>query len=319
MPIVSPVERGPVLFVFLDGVGLGPPDASVNPFHAADLPNLTRLLEGRRLDAELGPFHGAQASFRPVDATLGVDGSPESATGQAALLSGVNVARAIGGHYGPKPDARIRSILEKENLVARLTRTGRTARLLNAYPDSYFEAIRSGRRLHGTVPLAFSLAGIELATADELDRGRAVSADFTGRGWRTQLRRLDTPTMNPETAGRRMALLALENDFTMFDHWPPDYAGHYGEMRGSVRLLEVLDRVLGGIAEVVERSRLTAILLSDHGNVEDLSDKGHTRNPVPALVLGRPEARERILAPLNDLTGFAPAMLDWFTVGASQG
>jgi 2,3-bisphosphoglycerate-independent phosphoglycerate mutase len=306
---------GPVLFVFLDGVGLGPADASVNPFHAADLPNLTRLLEGRRLDAALEPFHGSLASFQPADATLGVDGSPESATGQAALLTGINVPRAIGGHYGPKPDPRIRRIMEKENLVARLVQAGRKTRLLNAYPDSYFEAIRSGRRLHAAIALAFSLAGIPLATADDLDRGRAVSADFTGRGWRTHLRRPGTPTMNPETAGKRMALLALENDLTMFDHWLPDYAGHFGEMRGAVRLLEILDRVLGGITEVVENSDLSVVVLSDHGNMENLSDKGHTRNPVPALVLGRPEARERILAPLKDLTGFAPAILDWFKIG----
>jgi 2,3-bisphosphoglycerate-independent phosphoglycerate mutase len=306
------MARGPVLFLFLDGVGLGSADAAANPFHAADLPNLLRLLDGKRLDSSLRPFHGDLASFQPIDATLGVDGSPESATGQAALLTGVNVAKVIGGHYGPKPDSRIRPILEKENLLLRLAKAGARIRLLNAYPDAYFEAIRSGRRLHAAIALAFTLAGSPLATAEDLDRGKALSADFTGRGWRTRLRRTRTPTLSPGAAGKRMAELALENDFSMFDHWLTDYAGHYGEMRGAVRLLEVLDGVLGGVVEVLRDSKLTVIISSDHGNLENLSVKGHTRNPVPALVLGPSDARDRILAPLKDLTGFARAILGWF-------
>ncbi|MBN2085965.1 MAG: hypothetical protein JW748_12165 [Anaerolineales bacterium] len=299
----------PVLFLFLDGVGLGPPDSGVNPLRAAEMPNLRRLLDGRSLDSTLEPFHGARASFRPIDATLGVAGDPQSATGQSTLLTGVNVPMAIGGHYGPKPDSRIRSILQEHNLLSRLTRFGLRARLLNAYPDSYFEAIRSGRRLHGAIPLAFTLAGIPLATEADLDRGQAVSADFTGRGWRSRLQRPGTPVLGAEAAGRRMAEIALGNDFSMFDHWLPDYAGHYGEMQGAVRLLKILDRVLGGIAESMEGTELTVFLSSDHGNMEDLADPGHTRNPVPALALGPPESRSRILEPLKDLADVAPAIL----------
>jgi 2,3-bisphosphoglycerate-independent phosphoglycerate mutase len=310
------MDRGPILFLFLDGVGLGPADPALNPFHAADLPVLRGLLEDRCLDSGLAPFHGRTASFRPIDATLGVDGSPQSATGQSTLLTGVNIAKAIGGHFGPKPDSRIRPILEKENLIRRLAESGRRIRLLNAYPDSYFESIRRGRRLHAAIALAFVLAGLPLPTAEDLDRGRALSADFTGRGWRTRLKRTHTPTLTPEAAGKRMARLALECDFTVFDHWLPDYAGHFGEMHGAVRILEALDRVLAGLMEVVADSGLSVIVSSDHGNLEDLSEKGHTRNPVPALVLGAPEAGRRLLHSMEDLTGFAPAVLEWFGVRA---
>ena len=305
------MERGPVLFLFLDGVGLGPADSAVNPFRAADMPSLRGLLEGRHLDGTLEPFHGIDASFRPIDATLGVEGNPESATGQSTLLTGVNTAKALGGHYGPKPDSRIRAIMQKDNLPMRFAGAGRKARLLNAYPESYFEAIRSGRRLHAAIALAFSLAGIPLATDTDLDRGEAVSADFTGRGWRTRLQRPHTPILSPEDAGKRIAELALKNDFTMFDHWLPDYAGHYGEMRGAVRLLDILDRAIGGILEVVQRTNLSVVISSDHGNMEDLSVQGHTRNPVPALVLGPSEARKRIIEPMNGLTDFTPAILEF--------
>ena len=307
----------PFFFLFLDGVGLGPPDTAVNPLRAAQMPNLRRLLGGRSLDSELDPFHGIHASFRPIDANLGVEGTPESATGQSTLLTGINVAQAIGGHYGPKPDARIRPILEEYNLLARLSRSSLSARLMNAYPESYFEAVRIGRRLHAAIPMAFALAGIPLATADDLDRGKALSADFTGRGWRTRMQRGHTPLLRPEEAGKRAVELALRHDFTLFDHWLPDYAGHYGEMQGAVRLLTILDRVLGGIAGAMQGTDLTVFITSDHGNLEDLSDPGHTRNPVPALALGPLEARKQILDSMEDLTGLAPAVLDHFHIASA--
>jgi len=309
----------PVFLLFLDGVGLGSPDPQINPFAAAELPHLESLMEGRRLLSGLEPFDGTRASFRSADATLGVDGLPESATGQSALLTGVNVPRMIGTHFGPKPDPRIRAILKNNNLLSRLTEAGLCCRLLNAYPASYFDLIRSGRRLHSAIPLAFDLAGIPLATEEDLIRGNAISADFTGRGWHTRLQYTGTPVLTPHQAGKRMAELALQNDFTVFDHWPTDYAGHFGEMRGAVRLLEMLDRVLGGLVAAMTGTELTVVVTSDHGNIEDLSARGHTRNPVPALILGPPAVREAIAGRMEDLTGFAPAVLELFHIPPAPG
>jgi 2,3-bisphosphoglycerate-independent phosphoglycerate mutase len=310
------MPRQPIFLLFLDGVGLGRPDPLVNPFAAADLPHIASLLEGRRLDLDLEPFDGTRAYFRSVDATLGVAGDPESATGQSVLLTGVNVPKLIGTHYGPKPDERIRAILRKYNLLRRLAASGFSSRLLNAYPGSYFDAIRSGHRLYSAIPLAFEQAGIPLATEQDLIRGEAISADFTGRGWRTRLRITDTPVLTPHQAGKRMTELALRNDFTVVDHWPTDYAGHFGEMRGAVRMLETLDRVLGGMTDAMAGTELTVVVTSDHGNLEDLSVRGHTRNPVPALLLGPPEIRKIIADRMTDLTGFATAVAELFHLPA---
>jgi 2,3-bisphosphoglycerate-independent phosphoglycerate mutase len=306
------MEHTPFLFLFLDGVGIGPADGKINPFRAADLPHLRLLLEGNALDSTLKPFQGTHASFRPANATLGVDGKPESATGQCTLLTGKNIAGMIGSHYGPKPDRKIRSLLKKSNLINKLARAGLRVRLLNAYPDSYFEAVQSGRRLHSAFPLAFVLAGIPLATADDLLRGDAISADFTGRGWRTRLRLAQTPVLTPREAGARVAELAMRCDLAVIDHWPTDYAGHYGDMRGAVRLLEVLDQTIGGLVDAMRGTNLAVAITSDHGNVEDLSVRGHTRNPVPFLSLGPFEIRSRIASRMEDLTGLAPAVLEHF-------
>ena len=45
-----------------------------------------------------------QVSLLALDAGLGVEGLPQSATGQAVLLTGVNIPAELGYHYGPKPN-----------------------------------------------------------------------------------------------------------------------------------------------------------------------------------------------------------------------
>jgi hypothetical protein len=45
-----------------------------------------------------------------------------------------------------------------------------------------------------------------LFTYEDLVAGRALSADFTGEGWRTMLGFPDAPVMNPREAGRKLDL-----------------------------------------------------------------------------------------------------------------
>ena len=298
-----------VLFLFLDGVGLGADDPQVNPFSAANLPNLAALLDGRRLVAGSAPWDGPAASLRAVDALLGVEGSPQSATGQAALLTGRNVPSLVGEHYGPKPNQAVAEILRTDNLFKQVLRRGGSAALLNGYPPRYFQSIKSGHRLYSSIPLAVTAAGLDLMSVEDMRANRAMSADFTGAGWASQPGFPAAPTYTPEQAGSQLALLAGQYDLSWFDFWLSDLVGHRGEMADAVALLENLDAVIGGLARAWgDRSDLV-VISSDHGNLEDLSRRGHTRNPVPALLIGRQEERLAFAAGLYDLTSFAPAIL----------
>jgi 2,3-bisphosphoglycerate-independent phosphoglycerate mutase len=91
-------------FFFLDGVGLGADDPATNPLSATEMPNLQALLSGQKLVAASAPNESSQATLLALDACLGVPGLPQSATGQASLLTGINVPAKIGYHYGPKPN-----------------------------------------------------------------------------------------------------------------------------------------------------------------------------------------------------------------------
>ena len=217
-----------MLFLFLDGVGLGKDDPERNPFAAADMLNLVDLLEGRRLVEESAPLEGKQATLLAVDARLGMEGAPQSATGQAALLTGENVPAQVGEHYGPKPNPAVAEIVKRDNIFKQVLERGGSAALLNGYPPRYFEAIESGVRLYSSIPLAATSAGLELMTVEDMQIGNAFSADFTGAGWSEQPGFPSIPIYDPPEAGRKLAQAAKKYELAWFDFWPSDFAGHRG-------------------------------------------------------------------------------------------
>ncbi|NUM46630.1 MAG: alkaline phosphatase family protein [Anaerolineales bacterium] len=300
------------LFLFMDGVGLGNPDPTINPFVKASLPNLTSLLNGQSFTAPTAPLVSRRATLHAWDATLGVRGLPQSASGQATLLTGKNVPALIGEHYGPKPNPPIAEILQGETVFTSLGGLGFSTALLGAYPPGYFEVIASGRRMFSAIPMAASNAGVRLMTKDDLFAGRALSAEFTGHGWREYLGLHDTPLLEHHTAGRLLASLAQSYDFSFFEYWLSDYAGHKQEMPQAVEMLESFDRVLGGLLDAWEDEQGLVLITSDHGNLEDLSTRKHTANPVPGLVIGAPDLRARFMAGVEDLSGVTPAIMRMF-------
>jgi len=308
-----------ILFFFMDGIGLGSDDPAINPFAKVELPNLQALLGGKKLllDSLSGNHSGQnleteRATLLALDAKLGVDGLPQSATGQAVLLTGINVPAEIGYHYGPKPNQEVAEYLRNGNIFTTLSSQGFKAGLINAYPQGYFDSIQSGRRLYSAIPLAVTNAGVSLLTHQDLLSGNAISADFTAKGWHEHLHLSGVPVLTPEQAGKRMADLATHYDLAFFEYWLSDYAGHNQDMQAAERLLNTIDAVLGGLLESWDDDQGLILITSDHGNMEDLSTRRHTANPVPALLVGKPEVRKAFSANLDNLTGVTPAILSLF-------
>jgi 2,3-bisphosphoglycerate-independent phosphoglycerate mutase len=301
------------LFLFMDGIGLGEDDPKTNPFAVAKTPNLSALLGGKRILKGVPPLETEQASLLALDAGLGMPGLPQSATGQAALVSGKNVPQLVGEHYGPKPNKAVAAIVQEDNIFNQLKQRGYTSALLNAYPQGYFDGIESGKRLLSAIPLAVTSAGIALKTAEDYYAGDAFSVDFTGQGWRRNLGYKDAPLMETVAAGRKLAEVVATYDFAFFEFWPSDYAGHHQDWDSAVGLLESIDAMLGGFLEVWNKEEGLVLITSDHGNMEDLSSRRHTENLVPALVIGAKEFRAKFCANLNTIADVTPAILQFYS------
>lgn len=296
-----------ILMVFLDGIGLGDNDPQTNPFAAANMPTLTALTNGRRWVRETGWQQSDRAIFIPTDANLGLPGRPQSASGQAAILTGLNVPEMIGEHYGPRPNAAIREILAADNLFKQVVAAGKTAALLEAYPPPFHAAVNSGKRLRSSYQLALHEAGLPLFDESHIYSGDALAVDWIGAGWRSELGYTDSPVYTPYDAGVRMVDLSRRYDFAFFSHWMTDVIGHRGALADGVAVLELFDGVMTGALDAWDDEEGLIVVTSDHGNMEDLSHGKHTDASVPTLVVG---ARKAAFADgLERLTDFAPRIL----------
>lgn len=296
-----------VLLLFLDGVGLGEDDPARNPFAAAHTPVLNALAGNRRWLCSTPRHDSGRATFIPTDPRLGVPGRPQSATGQATILTGSNVPAEVGEHYGPRPNPEIRAIVNADNVFKRVLAGGGTAALINAFPPRFHDAIARGKRLPSSNQQAVLAAGLPLYTEAEIYSGVAMSPDWTGAGWREELGYTDTPLYAQAEAGHRLAALAQQHTLTLFEHWMSDVIGHRGPFERGVALLELFDAVMGGLLDAWDDSRGLIVITSDHGNLEDLSTRHHTENDVPTVIIGAD--RHRFADGLHDLTGITPGIL----------
>lgn len=108
-----------MLFLFVDGLGLGGALEDLFPFLLALAPT-------------------------PLDATLGVEGLPQSGTGQTALLTGENAARLLGHHQGPFPSPRLRPLLA-QGLYAWAKGKGLRVLHANGYRPDYLRRATEGK------------------------------------------------------------------------------------------------------------------------------------------------------------------------------
>jgi 2,3-bisphosphoglycerate-independent phosphoglycerate mutase len=290
--------------VFLDGVGLGPEDPATNPLAALPLPAFERLAGGQTWTSEASPLRTPRQVFVPLDATLGVEGLPQSGTGQATLFTGVNCASLAGRHWGPFPHTTSLPVIAASSVFARLETEGRRGQFLNAYPDRFFRIAAHRERWTVTTRCAIE-AGVPLRTEADLRAGRALAADLTAEGWRTQLG-LDVEPITLRQAADRFVRLGADADLSLFEFFHTDKAGHAQDRGMAEALLRALDAFFAALLDALDPSRDLLVVTSDHGNLEDLSTRTHTRHPVPLAAWG---AGAEALASAETLADVVPALL----------
>lgn len=298
-----------VIFLFLDGVGLGSHDPAINPLVAGHYPTLHHLLAGHQPTLSTGRLSTPYAELIPTDAHLGIPGRPQSATGQAALLTGINAPQRLGEHYGPRPDARVRAVLDEGSIFQALRMAGLSGYFCNAYPQGYFDAVNRGKRLLSAIPYAATVGGQALLKAEDLYTGRALAADFTNAGWRDHLGYADAPLYTPAEAGALLWRIAQGYAFVFFEHWVTDVLGHKQDVAGAIANFQQFDAFLAGLLAAVDLEKTLIIVSSDHGNVEDCSHGKHTENPVLTLLLGA--GRHQYAEKIHALVDFVLVIKDF--------
>ncbi|MEW5740919.1 MAG: metalloenzyme [Myxococcota bacterium] len=295
-----------VALLFIDGVGVGARDAAVNPLARLDL-LLSQFEDGT--GATL-PYGGRRLD---LDTTFGVEGRPQSATNQTAIFTGRPAPKLLGKHVLGFPTAPLRALIAEASIIRQLADAGRTATFANAYPAAWLDVLGVPRRASSTpdlhVPeryrkkgkasastLAMAAGKVELRTFDDARRGQGLTHDIDGTLARA--RGLDVPTRTPREAAE--IFWGLARDFTLFEHYLADEAGHEQDFPRALRALETFDAFA---REVIAARPADAqvLIVSDHGNVEDLSTRSHTRNPVALLSFGPAQVEAHTVADVGRL------------------
>jgi hypothetical protein len=294
-----------VVLFFIDGLGIGTRGPQ-NP------------LDGLEEARPLAVFQDEEPELLydgllvRTDATLGVEGRPQSASGQTTILTGVNAPERLGYHKQGFPNKALLEIIEEHSIFLQLKRARvEPNTFANAYTSRFFD---ERPRWVSATTAAMQAAGMRFRDLDDLRAGRAVFQDFTN-----QMLIERGEDLSPRTAteaGRILAQLASEHEFTLYEYFITDKVGHLQDIERARHVLTELAKFLRTLLEHLDLKRTTLLVTSDHGNIEDLSLRNHTLNKVPTLLWG---ARAQELAGrINSLADITPAIVDTLTSRVHQ-
>ncbi|MBN1548533.1 MAG: alkaline phosphatase family protein [Syntrophaceae bacterium] len=289
-----------IFLIFVDGLGLGEKDPEKNPCAGKGIRHL----------AHFDPENASDISINvpvliPTDAALGVDGLPQSATGQATLLSGINCAKVLGRHLQGFPNQQLRDLLKEQSLLREIRGRGFRPVFINAYRPPFFSLPEEIQWKLSVTTIVTLAAGLPFFGLEDLREERSIYHDLTNA---SLIRRgFEVPLFSVEKAAKILADASENYDFILYEYFMTDKAGHSQDMAWAYGEILKLERFIDTLLSLVDLNKNTVILTSDHGNVEDLSVKTHTRNRVMTLVWG--QGHDQLRHHIQSITDIAPAVL----------
>ena len=275
----------PVILLFIDGVGIGNKDLEFNPFFKYKFKTFTEFFgEVPSLDNPI--IKGKNGFIFPLDARMGVEGFPQSGTGQTSIFCGINAPQFVGKHFGPYPYSTLIPIIKKQNIFIDFIRRNKKVFFMNAYPKIFFDYLDSGKSRLSVTTLSSSSSGLRFNSVLDVEKGRALTAEITNERWNVKLG-YNLPVLKPSMAAISLLNSASVNDLIVYEYFLTDHLGH-GRYEGNTeKTLGILDEFLFTIFTETDPEKYTILLCSDHGNLEDLSVKTHTLNPSLTISYGK--------------------------------
>jgi 2,3-bisphosphoglycerate-independent phosphoglycerate mutase len=286
-----------ILLFFIDGLGIG----TRNPFNPLDnLPDATPLAVFQNETPETF----LDGIVVPTDPRLGIEGRPQSASGQTTILTGVNAPAAVGYHKQGFPNQALLEIIRNNSIFRQLADAGvAPITFANAYTARFFN---ERPRWVSATTAAVEAASLRFRTIEDVKNDAAVFMDYTNR-FLIGLGE-DVAERSEAEAATVLSRIVAENRFTLYEYFITDKVGHAQDMDAAKSVLTSLALFIRELLIKLDLERTTVILTSDHGNIEDLSIRNHTLHDVPTIVWGA--QREQVAARIQTLADITPAIVE---------
>src|SRR5262245_27625844 len=160
-----------VLLFFIDGLGIGTrgPHNPLDDLEATPL----AVFQSEQPESFLSGI------VVPTDPCLGVEGRPQSASGQTTILTGVNAPAAVGYHKQGFPNKALLEIIQNHFIFKQLRDASvGPVTFANAYTTRFFS---ERPRWVSATTAAVEAAGMSFRTVEDLRSGAAIFMDFTNR------------------------------------------------------------------------------------------------------------------------------------------
>lgn len=298
-----------LLLFFVDGLGLGRDDVS-NPARG--------LLDGIAdfpLTADSAPRDFPEGLLLPIDVCGGVKGLPQSATGQCSLMTGTNAPALLGYHLSALPNQILVNLIKEKGMMKTLMENGIRATSSNLYTKEFFNyrenlERKRGKNMFPVSTLTIRHSGAAFRLPADYHDGQAIFTDLTNRF----LQKRDIPLISPEEAAQRMVRILEDSDFVFHEYFATDSYAHkkrFDDLNRALKEINIFLKVLKGL---IDPDNTAILLISDHGNCEDMSSADHNRNTVPLLLLSCNDEAHRAFAGIENLHEVKKGVLKFFGI-----
>ena len=256
-----------LILFFIDGIGIGSDDPTINPccFSTMGIFQLQQNL----------PDHGCKYA---LDAQMGMEGLPQSATGHTTIYTGRNAPGLINKHLTGFPNKELRDLLKSYSLFVQLKKQRYRCKFINAFRPVFFTTPEIFANLHMSATTEMNrYAGNEFSSFKDIKRRRALYHDYTNK---ENIRRgFDLPSFSASEAAKILISETDKYDLILYEYFMTDFAGHAQDMKRSIYEISKVEKLIKSLLKQINRKTTTLVVVSDHGNIEDLSTKSHTTNP----------------------------------------
>jgi bisphosphoglycerate-independent phosphoglycerate mutase (AlkP superfamily) len=146
-------------------------------------------------------------------------------------------------------------------------------------------------------------AGLSFNSIHDIRQGRALYNDYSNGVLKDLF--FDIPELTGADSAEIILNVSKDFDLVLYEYFETDRVGHDKNLKKAIAEIQKLEALILGIIERIVINDTILVVVSDHGNIEDLRTKSHTRNPAFCAIWNNGDAHSlSSLKSITDVFGY---------------